>query len=155
MIFGRTTRTFLAISSILLVGGASLPEVICCCNISWGPGGLLGNSNKCVMDCSSDATLGSCCCHDSACESKDRSTLAECSGSHCECSFSLASPPPMTGSYGASLDIGNRTLSASLGAWFSLQELAGIFSAESHLRVRTGCILTPGARCALFQSWLA
>jgi hypothetical protein len=155
MFLRRTVRTVFAISCILLVLAASLPEVICCCDISWGPGGLLGNSRECLMDCCGEITSEGSCCDDSECEAKDEMVLADGSGSICNCSFSLVPPPPMTGSDAVSVDTGDAKLLGVPSTFFDSQAPATIPGAEPLHSLPAPFILTPGSRCALLQSWRA
>src|SRR5687768_10903790 len=76
---------------IVLALMASLPEVVCCCDVSWGPGGLLGGKSLCQQRC----TAAKSCCHEHA--RHEGPSEEECGSrdSDCDCTFSIVNPSPI------------------------------------------------------------
>ena len=146
----RSSRWFITASSILLVAGASLPDVVCCCNVSWGPGGLLGKSGQCEEGCCAASSQQRSGCEQEEQESQP-SNVPECSAKHCHCTFSLVAPRPMAGSQTVHLEQSPAVLpiagACRLGA-------ISVTANQTFIEL-AGFSLTPRERCALLQTWQA
>src|SRR5688572_12678876 len=100
MFFRQLNARLFQCGVIALVLLASLPEVFCCCDISWGPGGLFGSAALCKL--AAPAPDCSCCCDTAECpQVTDVPQSAEgnlCQDQKCQCRFSLVNPAPMVSS---------------------------------------------------------
>lgn len=140
-------QRFLSTSAIALVLLATLPEVICCCDISWGPGGLVGNAVPCREMAKS---ARSCCCCPN--EQRDEGDCPlENSEESSPCTFSCVSPPPMNHSEVVDGDHA-LTLLYFRTTYFVRLTDAGQPAPISHLDWRPPAP-APGAHCALLQIW--
>ncbi len=133
---------------IALILLASVPEVRCCCDVSWGPAGLFGNRARCVAHTSSQPVCD--CCHR---ERQDESPPADGFGSQdCPCRFTVVNPSAMAA--GPSADSAQAPI---LEAWNQASTASSFVGANLAARdfVERPCsALTPVKRCALFQTWL-
>jgi hypothetical protein len=131
---------------IVLALLASLPEVVCCCDVSWGPGGLLGGKALCQDACAAGQT---CCQQHSSHESQSK---FGCQASDCDCTFSIVSPAPITVTQSVEFD--------QLEVVDAIP-LPGCPSGAPELLTQArpavddaGPPLTPVRRCAFLQTWL-
>jgi hypothetical protein len=129
---------------IMLALMASLPEVVCCCNVSWGPGGLLGGKALCQQR----GVAAKSCCHQHA--THDESSESNCQD--CHCTFSIVSPAPITVPPSVELDQAQVAAAILLHGWSCAAPdlLAKIGPAVDD----AGPPLTSVRRCALRQTWL-
>lgn len=148
MLSSFTTFTLRA-SLIPLLLLASVPEARCCCNLSWGPAGLLSNR----MDCFATPKAQPACDCCRARELGDNSPPVDgyCD-LDCRCSITVVSPAPMAVAPGLDatvhpfLEAGIHAPKVFVSGMPSFA-LEGGDSADS--------VLTPMERCALFQNWLS
>jgi len=134
-------------SMILLVLLASLPQLLCCCNVSWGASGLFGRPSLCGGH---EVRPQHCCCCKPA--ENDLASTAQRETEECRCTFSVVNPPPMAGHEKPALEIG---FFVPLTVSF-----ASITSVVDHSTLPVRCdgwppSLSPPDRCALFQIWRA
>jgi hypothetical protein len=86
---------------MVLVLLASLPEVVCCCGLSYGFGGLFGHDTKCQA---SAATKKACtCCAKKHLPSAEQDSV--CGDRECGCKFYLATSAPMVDSRHIDVDL--------------------------------------------------
>ena len=151
MFFHRSLQRFVAAGAILLVGGASLPEVVCCCNVSWGPGGLLGSGAECgepgarvagpkCPRCRSNAAAG------------EPTAMPQYTGKKCECRITLVTPAPML--VPVNIHVEQVGAGECCLQWHLPLVLVSNLSGTSGFEP-PGDSLTPGARCAVLQNWRA
>lgn len=135
-------------AAMVLVLLGSLPQVTCCCHISWGPAGLFGG----LVTCQEVAAAPKSCCCCQATEGCEESTSSPTDADgKCRCTLSSVIPAPMNGAKalhvegGSDLALAAPTLPAvTVGA-------CGAASGSSAFHWRPP--ITPPARCALFQTW--
>jgi hypothetical protein len=149
VIIGRSLHRFTVLCAIPLLAVSSLPQLVCCCDVCWGPGGLFGNPRLCQGSGTIERAPKCSCCEPSGAQQGEPSGAEECSAERCNCSFSLLRPPPINGPSG----VETLTL-ASLTAPLSVFEAAPPSQSLAHQSVdRSAYSLTPGQRCALYQTW--
>jgi len=86
---------------IVLIAVASLPEVICCCGLSYGLGGLFGHDTECQA---SAATRKVCSCCAKKCPPPvDQDSVSGDRGGGCK--FYLATSAPMVDSRHIDVDL--------------------------------------------------
>jgi hypothetical protein len=85
---------------IVLALMASLPKVVCCCNISWGPGGLLAGKAVCKECC----VAAKSCCDQHLSSDNVAHNSSGCQASKGRCSFTILSPAPISESRSVELD---------------------------------------------------
>lgn len=126
---------------------ASVPEVRCCCDISWGAAGLFGSTAQCPERA---AAPKPCCCPQQ--EESGDSPSTGCQDGNCDCSFCLVNPQPIVCAQGA-----DSAPARSVDAW-SLPS-ASLFFAENTAGHGSAAVrppsLTPLERCAFLQTWRA
>jgi hypothetical protein len=133
----------------LLVLLASLPEVVCCCDISWGPAGLLGQAACCEQQ---ESPSASCCCCKPACEPAESTGLLTGGSKDCACRLSYLTPSPMNGSPAVAVEFDL--------AWTPLDFIClpttgdSLHGSRQHEEQHPPP-LTSLSRCALLQTWLA
>jgi hypothetical protein len=130
---------------IVLALMASLPEVVCCCDVSWGPGGLLGGKSLCQERCSAAKT----CCSEHA--TREGQPKCDAAGSDCGCTFAIVTPAPISVAPSVELDQA-QLVDAILLGWTSaaVEILTGARPAVDDAAPP----LTPVRRCAFLQTWL-
>jgi hypothetical protein len=136
----------LRLGLVALILLASVPEVRCCCDVSWGPAGLFGSSALCAP---SSTAQPRCNC----CPQPEEQAPPEggCGSGDCACSFTWVSPPAMAA--GPSVE---SVQAPTLKAWIHASPLtiAGIHLAHLDLVEQSDSALMPSQRCALLQTWL-
>ena len=134
------------VSMIALALMAALPELVCCCDVSWGPGGLLGSEALCQETRSGS----SCCCCDLG-DSQQDEPQDERAAESCRCTFTAVSPAPITHDRDYDLD-----LSQCYAAVWSADLVAADepLSTTTRLAAPASPPLTSAHRCALRQTWL-
>lgn len=140
-----TIRTGL-IALILL---ATIPEVRCCCDVSWGPAGLFASRVRCGIASSLEPKPDCCCCPE---QEEGTSPAEECSDQDCHCRHFLVGPSPMTAGPGAV-----SAPAPGMEVW-SRVSAAPILSpplAAREVDEQPDSALTPVQRCAHLQRWLA
>jgi hypothetical protein len=146
---GKLTR-LLSTSMMVLVLLASLPEVVCCCNVSWGPLGFLSSTSASKRDCSSSKSC--CCCRKAAQEQTAHGGASlERGPETCSCTFHLSRPRPMSADSQpvAVMDVGAMDLCNAVPPITDL-DFGGIRVEPTSAASRH---LTAASRCALIQSW--
>ena len=140
-----TLRTGL-VALILL---ASVPEVRCCCDVSWGPAGLFGNSARCVPNSTAQPLPDCCCAHEP--EEKSSPPADGFGGQDCHCRFTVVSPSAM--SVGPSADSAK---SPTMEAWSQASPSTTLDTPliALDLAQQPDSALMPSQRCALLQTWL-
>lgn len=127
---------------------ASVPEVRCCCDVSWGPAGLFGNRALCAPNSSSQPLPDCCCSH----VPEESSPPADgFGGQDCHCRFTVVSPSAMAA--GPSADSAR---APTLEAWSqaSPSTILGMQHVALDLVEQPDSVLMPSQRCALLQTWL-
>jgi hypothetical protein len=148
MLFPFTTITLRAgLIPLLLL--ASVPEARCCCDLSWGPVGLLSNR----MDCAATPKVQPAC---DCCRSREfeegSPPVDGCRDQDCRCSFTVVSPAPIAVAPGLDaaadpfLEAGIQAPAVFISSTPSATWEAGDSSDSA---------LTPTQRCALLQNWLS
>ena len=164
MVVQRITklRLLLLNGMIPLILLASVPEVFCCCNISWGPGGISGSPALCLTSgsCQSSDPHCDCCCqttHEATGSSVgtivSQATVDQCSQQTCRCSFSLVSPDPIWRQSADELDLPVLAIDWTELLHFNCAAKQPPVSRD--WSEPDGFVLTPQLRCALFQTWQA
>ncbi|MBC7853921.1 MAG: hypothetical protein IAF94_10825 [Pirellulaceae bacterium] len=133
---------------ILLILLASVPEVRCCCDVSWGPAGINGNSALCCA-ISNPQPHADCCCSP---EREEGVPPADgCKGEDCDGCLTVIYPAPMAA--GPNME----SVATPFAEAWSLASSATIVApplAASGLVETPDSVLMPAQRCALFQTWL-
>jgi hypothetical protein len=132
---------------IVLVLMASLPELVCCCDVSWGPGGLLGAKAACKQKCSAKSH---CCCDPGGSENGAPQHGAAVQG--CRCRFSRVSPAPVRVDRGCELDLAPCGVTAWIGRQDDIPD--SFLSTVGRIDARASHPLTSAHHCALLQTWL-
>jgi hypothetical protein len=128
---------------IVLALMASLPEVVCCCEVSWGHGGLLGSKALCRQPY---AVATRCCCDSCGQGGQD----SNCVDSGCDCKFSLVSPAPIAESRDVELDQPHLVDALLPPACVTAEaRLASVDVEVDH----TPPPLKSARRCAMLQTW--
>lgn len=142
----------LSCSAIALVLLASLPQVVCCCNVSWGPAGLL--SRLADYPELPAATTSCCDCHAPTPPADASVPQQVCDKGHC--TYSAVDPLPMSVRVTVDRadadwdDAGHSEYLAAAPIGPANRASAG----ESATMDGLGCpVLTPLSRCALLQTW--
>lgn len=148
---GLLNKAF-ALAGVLLALVASLPSVVCCCNISWGPGGFLGADIRCKDDCDAMTSEASCCCcvEHATQQVDDSPTIPRWSSTSGNCQFSFVAPPPMFVSDAAPIEATVDHL--PYGAWTQAVDDINRLALD-YVDMRCDHTLTPSALCALLQTW--
>lgn len=135
-------------SMILLVLMASLPQVVCCCNVSWGPIGIFGGESL----CKASGTAQCCCCqHESPARSEKCSRTTQWTAEKCDCTFHLASPNPITVDQPVSVCMTVPAAQPTLLVADTMQSSQYTLDTRSAEAGRQ--FLTAVSRCAFMQSW--
>ena len=93
MHFGPRNPVFLRACCALLVAVAVVPEVRCCCNLSWGPAGL--GHPQCPMEAAAKPKC-TCCCRKSESTSLPAHGVAAVPADSCECQFHVVASAPQS-----------------------------------------------------------
>lgn len=152
--FLRSAKTAFVTSMAMLVVLASLPQLVCCCNLSWGPIGLLNRSTEVCQSMCSQSTCDCCCEHkkDQARRqtTDEDATQPELSGKERVCTFHLVSPLPMSPDQPV-------VVLPLLAAAVSITPFVDVDPFDATRGVldesRNNLCLTAASRCALIQSW--
>jgi hypothetical protein len=149
VLLGRSLHRFIALSCVVLLAGASSPELVCCCDISWGPAGLIGCHQLCKERCGKSGDK--CCCTEQSRETDSSTDSNECGRKDCECKFTVVGPPPMVGTDTVKVDM---TLSGvpPINLFASQRQ---VITPVCRRFECPGFFLMPVDRCALLQTWLA
>jgi hypothetical protein len=140
---------FARLSLILLIAVASLPEVVCCCGLSYGVGGLFGHDAKCQA---SAATKKACsCCAKKQLLPAEQDSVSSDRG--CGCKFYLATSAPMVDS--RHIDVDLTMLVVPFDSVLSLRVNADVNGPRMRLVAEPPVTSCSGARsrCARLQSW--
>lgn len=145
--FPRLPLTHIAHAGMIVLAlMASLPEVVCCCDVSWGPGGLLGGKALCRERCS--AAKG--CCQQHA--NHEGQPECDCPDSDCDCTFSVITPAPIAVAQSVELNQAEVVDAILLPGWTS--DAAEVLTDARPTVDDAVPPLTPVGRCAFLQTWL-
>jgi len=145
----RYPKTFmLRFGLIALILLASVPEVRCCCDVSWGPAGLFGSSSFCAPNSTAQPECGCCC----ASKPEEQAPPENgCGSEDCDCSFTWVSPSAMAA--GPSVESAQ---APSVEAWSQASPSTILDAPLAHLDLLEplDSALMPAQRRALLQTWL-
>ena len=140
----QLTRAGMIVLALL----ASLPEVVCCCDVSWGPGGLLGGKARCSERCEPVKS----CCHQQDRHEDASDESCDYQDSKCRCSFTIISPAPISTTCGAELDQDLIFGAVLLPTW---AEHCLALQPETVRQIPDAAPpLASAQRCAFLQTWL-
>jgi hypothetical protein len=148
VIFGRSFHRLTVLLAIPLLALSSLPQLVCSCDISWGPGGFFGSHRLCDGDAGAGTRKCGCCGRSHA-QRKESLDSDKRSAEDCDCGFKIVRSPAMQGPGGM-----ERLPCVDVAECFAAAEAAADDDAcFSNSCLRPAPSLTPRERCALFQIW--
>jgi hypothetical protein len=134
---------------VVLILLASVPEVRCCCDVSWGPAGLVGNRALCSANLNSQPHSDCCCVHE---QEKSAPPGDGCRDEDCDCQFTVVCPAPMAvGSHSDAVPAPCREV------WNQVSPslILGPRFVSRNVDEQPDSVPRPAERCALLQRWLA